>query len=199
MKDRLFIPQLGKIIVINKDEAHWRQNFDLAHELFHLITWDAVVVSQNYHDEKYSNDIERKADIFASALLLPDDEVRSEVMNRAEITRQLSYSDIVDIAIEFGVSTQALVYRLFHLKFISSFEHEIAVELQALSRQKRTGEERESEQFIALAIRCLRKGLISRGKFAELAGIEDRSDIDDFISGRGLMVEEGNSVEIMTS
>jgi Zn-dependent peptidase ImmA (M78 family)/transcriptional regulator with XRE-family HTH domain len=197
------IPQLGKIIVINKDEAHWRQNFDLAHELFHLITWDVVVVSQNYHDERYSNDIERKADIFASALLLPDDEVRSEVINRAEITRQLSYSDIVDIAIEFGVSTQALVYRLFHLKFISSFEEarEIAkdMELQALSRQKRTGEERESEQFIALAIRCLRKGLISRGKFAELAGIEDRSDIDDFISERGLMEEEGNSIEIMAS
>ena len=196
-------PQLGKIIVINKDEVPWRQNFDLAHELFHLITWNAVVVSQNYHDEEYSNDIERKADIFASALLLPDDEVRSEVMNRAEITRQLSYSDIVDIAIEFGVSTQALVYRLFHLRFIPSFEeaHEIAkdVELQALSRQKRTGKERESEQFIALAIRCLRKGLISRGKFAEFAGIEDRSDIDDFISERGLMEEEGNSIEIMAS
>jgi Zn-dependent peptidase ImmA (M78 family) len=196
-------PQLGKIIVINKDEAPWRQNFDLAHELFHLITWNAVVLNQNYRDEEYSNDIERRADIFASALLLPDDEVRSEVMNRAEITRQLSYSDIVDIAIEFGVSTQALVYRIFHLKFISSFEeaHEIAkdVELQALSRQRRLGEERESEQFIALAIRCLRKGLISRGKFAELVGIEDRSDIDDFISERGLMEEEGNSIEIMAS
>jgi len=195
--------QLGKIIVINKDEAPWRQNFDLAHELFHLITWNAVVLNQNYRDEEYSEDIERKADIFASALLLPSDEVRSEVMSRAEVTKQLSYSDIIDIASEFGVSTQALVYRFFHLGFISSFEeaHEIArdVELQLLSRQRRKWKETESEQFIALAIRCLRKGLISRGKFAELVEIEDRSDIDDFISERGLMEEEGISIEIMAS
>jgi len=198
-------PQLGNIIVINKDEAPWRQNFDLAHELFHLITWDAVVLSQNFTDEEYSEDIERKADIFASALLLPEDEVKKEIMNRAEVTKQISYSDIVDIAIEFGVSTQALVYRLFHLRFLSSFEKakEVAkdFELLELSKQKRIKEweERESQQFINLAIRCLRKGLLSRGKFAEIVDLQDRSDIDDYIAKKGLMEGEGKSIEIMAS
>lgn len=198
-------PQLGNIIVINKDEAPWRQNFDLAHELFHLITWDAVVLWQNFTDEEYSDDIERKADIFASALLLPDDEVKKEVMNRAEVTKQISYSDIVDIAIEFDVSTQALVYRLFHLRFLPTFEkaNEIAkdFELLELSKQKRTKkwEERESERFINLAIRCLRKGLLSRGKFAEIVDLKDRSDIDNFIAKKGLMEGEGKSIEIMAS
>ncbi len=198
-------PQLGNIIVINKDEAPWRQNFDLAHELFHLITWDAVVLGQNFTDEEYSEDIERKADIFASALLLPEDEVKKEIMNRAEVTKQISYSDIVDIAIEFGVSTQALVYRLFHLRFLLSFEKakEVAkdFELLEISKQKRIKEweERESEQFINLAIRCLRKGLLSRGKFAEIVDIQDRSDIDDYIAKKGLMEGEGKSIEIMAS
>src|SRR5271169_1008164 len=59
-------PSLGLIIVINKNEAPWRQNFDLAHELFHLITWDAIVLTQNYTDEEYNEDVEKKANLFAS-------------------------------------------------------------------------------------------------------------------------------------
>lgn len=196
---------LGSVIVINKNEAPWRQNFDLAHELFHLITWEAVVSSHNYTDDEYNEDIEKKANTFASALLLPDEEIRKEVMSRAEVTNQISYSDVVDIAIDFGMSIQALVYRLFHLRFIPDFEKAdvIAknVELLQLGKEKRIGEwkEKESEQFIALAARCLRKGLISRGKFKEMVELEDRSDIDDYIAERGLTEEEGDSIEIMAT
>lgn len=45
-----------------------------------------------------------------------------------------------------------------------------------------------SERFTLLAIKCLRKGLISRGKFSELLEI-DRADIDDFIEYRDNEVE----------
>ncbi len=198
-------PKFGSVVVINQDEAPWRQNFDLAHELFHLITWEAVVLNQNHTDEEYSEDIEKKANAFASGLLLPDSEVRNEIMERAEASKSISYSDVVDIAIEFRVSTQALVYRLFHLKIIKTFEqaNEVAkdVDLLQLSNEKREGEwkKRESEQFIAFAIRCLRKGLISRGKFAEFMEIDDRNDIDDYIASRGFTEEEGGSIEIMAT
>lgn len=197
-------PHLGSVVVINKDEAPWRQNFDLAHELFHLITWEAVVLSQNYTDDEYSEDIERKADAFASALLLPDEEMLNEIMERAEESKQISYSDVVDIAIEFGVSTQALVYRLFHLNIITTFEQakKIATdsELLQISNKKRKGKwGRESEQFIAYAVRCLRKGLISRGKFAEFMDIDDRNKIDSYITERGFSEEEGGSIEIMAT
>lgn len=196
---------LGNVVVINRNEAPWRQNFDLAHELFHLITWDAVVSGQNHISEGYSEDVERKADAFASALLLPGDEVSKEIMARAETSKHITYSDMVDIAIEFGVSTQALVYRLFYLNFIRSFEQADAIakdfDLLQLSNKKRAGawEERESERFISLSIRCLMKGLISRGKFAEFMEIDDRNDIDDYITSRGFIEEEGNSIEIMAS
>ncbi|MBI5674919.1 MAG: ImmA/IrrE family metallo-endopeptidase [Nitrospirae bacterium] len=196
---------LGNVVVINNNEAPWRQNFDLAHELFHLITWDAVVLGQNHINEGYSEDIEKKADAFASALLLPGDEVSKEIMARAETSKHITYSDMVDIAIEFGVSTQALVYRLFYLNFIRSFVQADAIakdfDLLQISNKKRIGEwkERESEQFTSLSIRCLRKGLISRGKFAEFMEINDRSDIDDYITSRGFIEEEGNSIEIMAS
>ena len=196
---------IGSVVVINKDEAPWRQNFDLAHELFHLVTWEAVVSKQNYTNDEYSEDIEKKADAFASALLLPDEEIINEVMERAKTSQQISYSDVVDIAIEFGVSTQALVYRLFHLNIIRDFEEAKKVasnsELLQISNKKRKGKwgDRESEQFIAYAIRCLRKGLISRGKFAEFMGIDDRNKIDSYITQRGFSEEEGGSIEIMAT
>lgn len=35
-------PEFGAAIVINSEEAPWRINFTLAHELFHIITWEYV-------------------------------------------------------------------------------------------------------------------------------------------------------------
>jgi hypothetical protein len=44
----------------------------------------------------------------------------------------------------------------------------------------------------------LRKGLVSRGKFAELLDI-DRADIDEVIESYGLTESEGESVEIVAA
>ncbi len=65
-------------------------------------------------------------------------------------------------------------------------------------RKEEWGEKPEPERFHYLAIRCLRKGLISRGKFTEIVNI-DRSDIDEFIRNKGLMEQEGNTIEIMAT
>lgn len=195
---------LGNIIVINSNEVPWRQNYDLAHELFHLITWDAVIGNKMTEADEYNEDIEKNADSFASILLLPHDEVRKEVFDRVDKDGRITDSDIVDIAIEFGVSTPALIYRMANLRFIT-FEAAKTitkdVELIGIDKQKRLLELNKSQQpehFNTLAIRCLRKGFISRGKFAEFMNI-DRSRIDDFILEKGMMEQEGNSVEIMAS
>ena len=72
------------------------------------------------------------------------------------------------------------------------------VESRPLSREKRWGEKdavKVSTRFITLAMRCLRKGLISRGTFAEMVEI-DRPEIDDFIKDSGLMESEGKTIAI---
>lgn len=196
-------PDFGGIIVINSEEAPWRRNYDLAHELFHLITWNAVSFDA-LKDVSFFKEIEKRADKFASMLLLPENEVRREINNRLEAQGHITYSDLVDVAIDFGISTKALLYRLAYLRFIDWEEADKIAndeELSGLSRQTRVYETKErpvSERFYSLAIRCLRKGLISRGKFAEIIGI-DRSDIDDFIEKTGLMESEGSPIEIMAS
>ena len=194
---------LGGAIVINSNEAPWRCNYDLAHELFHLVTW-AAISPKDLTDQSFFEEIERKADRFASMLLLPENEVRKEISKRIESQNRLTLSDIVDIAIDFGVSAKALLYRLAYLH-LTDWEtaDKIAKDenLRDLSKEKRSHEWKTrpiSEHFFSLAIRCLRKGLISRGKFAEIIGI-DRSEIDDFIEDKGLMEAEGSTIEIMAS
>ena len=193
-------PDLGKAVVINANEVPWRRNFDLAHELFHLILWKAFSLEE-MADELFLAEIEKKADRFASMLLLPEEEIRREIDQIMENNRHLAYSDIVDIAIDFGVSAKALLYRLAFINFITwDTANAIAQdeELAETSREKRIPnlKQRHSERFIALAVRCLRKGLISRGKFADLMDI-DRSDIDDFIGETGMMESEGRAIEVM--
>jgi len=196
-------PEFGSVIVINSGETPWRRNYDLAHELFHLVTWKAVSL-KDLEDQTYFNDIEKKAERFASILLLPGNEVKKEVVERIETQKQFTYSDVVDIAMEFGVSAKALLYRMANLRLLAWEEadriakDEELIEISRHKRQDEKGEKPKSERFISLAVRCLRKGLISRGKFAEMVSI-DRSDIDDFIEETGLMELEGYPIEIMAS
>jgi len=191
----------GAVVVVNSDESPWRRNYDLAHELFHLITWDAIS-DKDLKDENVFGDLEKKAERFASSLLLPEREIRRELSERFETERTIKYSDLVDIARGFGVSTQALLYRLANLgllKWEKADELANDEDLARLDKKARRGDwgdKPSPERFYSLAIRCLRKGLISRGKFAELVEI-DRSEIDDFIEGFGLMEAEGEPLEIM--
>ena len=196
-------PELGAAIIVNSEEAPWRINFTLAHELFHIITWNTFNPSDLEQNEFLFRDIEKKADRFASTLLLPESAVREELSSRIK-NQKLSFSDIVDIAREFCVSSQALLYRLANLRLIEwEKANELANndELHQIDRRIRRGTANEapsSERFTLLAVKCLRRGLISRGKFSELLEI-DRADIDDFVEYRGLCEAEGESIEIMAS
>ncbi len=196
-------PEFGAAIVVNSEEAPWRINFTLAHELFHIITWNTFNPADLEQDEVLFKDIEKKAERFASTLLLPESAVREELNTRIK-EQKLSFSDIVDVAREFGVSTKALLYRMANMRLIEwDKANDLANndELLMIDRRIRRDtaiEAPSSERFSLLAVKCLRKGLISRGKFSELLDI-DRADIDEFLEYRGLSEVEGESIEIMAS
>lgn len=196
-------PEFGAAIIVNNEEAPWRINFTLAHELFHIITWDTFSPAEMEINEQFFAEIERKADRFASTLLLPEAEVRHELAKRV-LEQKLPHSDLVDVAREFGVSTSALLYRMANLRLMSwekanelSRNDELTM-IDHRLRKDSSSEAPVSERFILLSVKCLRKGLISRGKFAEILGI-DRADIDELLKYRGLTELEGESLEIMAS
>jgi Zn-dependent peptidase ImmA (M78 family)/transcriptional regulator with XRE-family HTH domain len=65
------LPALDTVL-INRHEPVGRRHFDLAHELFHILTWDTMP-PEHIEDasEQSKNRVEQLANSFASALLMP--------------------------------------------------------------------------------------------------------------------------------
>lgn len=109
-----------RVIGVNSAHARVRQRFTIAHELGHAILHDAEGLHLDqafkFRDSRSSLAIDRDeidANAFAAELLMPEDEVR-----RAVATEDLDVNDeesISRLARHFGVSPQALTYRLVNL------------------------------------------------------------------------------------
>jgi Zn-dependent peptidase ImmA (M78 family)/DNA-binding XRE family transcriptional regulator len=163
----------GDAILLNAGNVRWRRNFDLAHELFHLLTWGVFRSSS----ATTTGEEEKLADRFASALLLPEEALRSAVTRRQTETNKLSTAALFEIARDFDVSIDALVWRLHDLYGGKDREY-TKKRIEALHEVAKLYEERTKdappprpERFRALAITTLRAGEISTGRFAEYLGI----------------------------
>ncbi|MFA7372478.1 MAG: XRE family transcriptional regulator [bacterium] len=169
----------GCSVLLNANNVRWRRNFDLAHELFHLLTWSHFRKQENPGCQVTSNNEEKLADCFASNLLMPREAVEGVVSRRRHDGR-LVYEDIFDIAREFDVSVDALMWRLHDIYRRKGDENRTRAEIKKLKSLSPMVEERarentkapeRPERYRALAIKALRRGEISTGRFAEYLGI----------------------------
>jgi XRE family transcriptional regulator, fatty acid utilization regulator len=65
------LPELD-VVLINRHEIVGRRHFDLGHELFHILTWDAMTPEHTEEArETGGNRVEQLANNFASAVLMP--------------------------------------------------------------------------------------------------------------------------------
>lgn len=103
-------------IWINKAYEQNGLHFTIAHELFHLITFDSALLESIKIDSKYNDKNELLADAFAAGLLVPEEQLRLEV---SRFNHRLLLSDVVVIAGLFRVSPKVLLHRLHNLKLIS--------------------------------------------------------------------------------
>lgn len=110
-----YLPGLHTII-INRNEAPGRRAFDLAHELFHLLTWDAMPPNRvESTSERKGNRIEQLANIFAAALLMPDDVIAEfwSAYDGTNLGLWLNQS-----ASRLGVTAVALKWHMVTLKYL---------------------------------------------------------------------------------
>jgi Zn-dependent peptidase ImmA (M78 family)/DNA-binding XRE family transcriptional regulator len=163
----------GDAILLNANNVRWRRNYDLAHELFHLLTWSVFRPVSGTSTENE----EKLADKFASALLLPEEALRSAVTQRLTDTNKLTTAALFEIARDFDVSIDALMWRLHDVYGGKDGDYTKA-RLQALHEVAPLYEERardvappRPERFRALAVTALRAGERSVGRFAEYLGI----------------------------
>jgi Zn-dependent peptidase ImmA (M78 family) len=116
----LQVPGLNAVLV-NRDEPEGRRSFDLAHELFHILTWDAMpperVESIEVPHGGKGRRIEQLAESFAAALLMP------AAVLRARWNQRRPSSDLHDwvnrTASELRVSALACKWRLVNLGLLS--------------------------------------------------------------------------------
>lgn len=97
------------LVFVNTSDSKTAQLFSLAHELAHV----AMAAPGLSGDQGKRNNVERWCNKFAAALLIPEASVRSIQFDSDQLVVQLSTT-----ATRFGVSREALLWRLVDLKLI---------------------------------------------------------------------------------
>ena len=149
------------VVVCSTGKSIERQRFTLAHELVHLV----MDIPAGMPEEKI-------CDRFASALLVPENELAREVGRRR---LDFGFGELVEIKQTFGVSAAALVIRMRDLGIIG--EATVTRIFRGIGRSWRTQEpcplaQPESpKRFRRLCLRALAEDVISESKAAELLGL----------------------------
>ena len=170
-----FSPKFGLAVLLNKDSKHWRRNYDLAHELFHLLTWN-IFRSGNLENNEPGEHEEKLANAFASKLLLPTDSVKDKIETAMDENANISFEALDEIAREFGVSLDALLWRMLYLynKSVEDIEGYLEQAKRVrINRPLRKSDEPDElpERYCSLAMRALGEGKLSLMQFAKYMGI----------------------------
>lgn len=178
--------EFGPAVLLNSRNVSWRRNYDLAHELFHLLTWSIFRVKSR----EPSEDEERLANFFASTLLMPEDfAVKVKVIMSEE--GKITFDQLDDLAREYEVSLDAVVCRvanIFRIKKDETHKYRSAAKARVALHKPRESDKVETlpERYRDLAQRALRDGRLSLIKFAKYMRIsykkaqEYLTDDEDF-------------------
>lgn len=191
----------GPAILMNYREAPWRRNYNFAHEVFHLVTWESSNPAILKADQALFNKVERFANIFASYLLLPGDTI-TNTLNRRLRKGTITYTDLIEIAREFAVSTEALVYRLRTLNHLDKKTVD-----QVLRDPKFRELDRATmpdswwnppelpERFVRLAFIAYKREKITRSRLSRYLN-KSLLDLNDFLLSYGLDEKEDYQVKM---
>ena len=169
--------EFGPAILMNSTEAPWRRNYNFAHELFHLLTWNDSTAASLQENTSLLDRVDKLADRFASHLLLPAD-LTIAAFDRRVSNSAVSYADLVTLARELEVSTRALLWRLANLGRLG---HETVNQLldneqfRKLDRTSMRGRWWDPppipERFVRLAFLAYSRGRLSKARLAEYLGV----------------------------
>jgi Zn-dependent peptidase ImmA (M78 family)/DNA-binding XRE family transcriptional regulator len=175
-------------ILVNRRESLGRRHFDIAHELFHLLTWDAMKPDRVEPQETprgKGNRVETLADNFAGALLMPGDVVRRRWDQRGEVEL---HDWLNAVATSMRVTSIALKWRMVVLGLLSKAEAE-AVDDRRLAANG--GQESDAtpllfgREFIARVHGAVEEGHLSLRRAVQLLGMTAR-DFSDLCIAYGV-------------
>ena len=176
------LPELDTVLIARR-EVSGRRYFDLAHELFHILTWDAMPPQ---HCEEAmdtgGNRVEKLANNFAAAILMPTSTLE-EFGNWSNLTEEMLIAQLNAVADELHVTSSALRWRLVALgKLKSTVARSLSEEALRKNGHKAVEEELPalfSRPFVEVLSLAIDKGHVSTRRIASLLEltIEDLVDL----------------------
>lgn len=164
----LIEPEIGVLVVVNREHHILRRRFSYAHEYAHVLLdrQRHGVISRSADRDELA---EVRANAFAAGFLMPVEGVRqfvlglgkgrasrsrAELFDESEVVRAqtraapgsqaLQMYDVVQLAHHFGVSRLSALFRLLNLRLLSKGE------LESLRAQEERGAGRETAAFLDL-------------------------------------------------
>lgn len=192
---------MNKIIGVNSNSTYGRQRFTIAHELYHLFFHEDFKSVVCFTDLEMNKDPqEKEADMFASYFLAPYEALSYFIKNKlGKEKHELNMEDVVKIEQNFGMSRQAMLWRLVNDGYLS-YEKASSMKTGIIALAKRLGYDDELYiptpenkqyatfgKYIKLAEELKNKDAISLGKYEEILLNGFRSDI---VYGSNLDEEE---------
>ncbi len=176
------LPELDAVLIA-RGEVAGRRHFDLAHELFHILTWDAMPPE---HVEDASDlglgRVEQLANNFAAAVLMPSSALR-EFDDCASLGMDELAARLNAVADELQVTSSALRWRLVAMRHLTKAKAQ-AIPEGALHNNGHESVPHEqpplfSKPFASLLAVALERGCISVRGTASLCGlaIEELDDL----------------------
>lgn len=174
------LPELD-IVLINRHEIAGRRNYDLAHELFHILTWDSMPPAHvETAAESGGNRVEQLANKFASALLMPA-RVIASFGGWSELSGDALVRKLNQTADALAVTASALRWRLVALNQLSAAAAKAIDDgllcnngRKLLSADKRSAGSVPplfSKPFLEVIARALHEGQLSVRRTATLLGV----------------------------
>lgn len=163
--------EYGPCILLDAKESRGRRNFTLAHELAHLLYnhgSSLCYIHLKFYEPQ--GGLEYRANQVAIELLLPESGVVEDYRKR-NLPKRPQEKELVQMSSKWGVSAQALGYRLENLGMIHRglMDQIIESKPKHFRRPKTPTWERQlGKRFIETSIEAYQKNIISIGKLAEV-------------------------------
>jgi len=188
--------QFGPAILLNSDNKQWRRSYDLAHELFHILTWRIF----RPHKEVATEQENRLANAFASRLLMPEESIKFRIKQSTDANGKIGFGQLDDIAREYDVSLPALIYRL---ATIYRFPRERTADyiggaqkyLNCVRPRASHQPAERPERYCSLAARALNEGRLSLLQFAKYMGLSYKK-AQEYLMDEGDLTDEEVSIPV---
>lgn len=177
-------------VIVFRSEAPSAQAFTLAHELAHILIRQSGIIGPR--STRYRTDpIERWADQFAAAFLIPAPVVHSLLPPQEAPSLQISDEQLSALATVFRVSPHAMLIRLVHLGYVqANYYWQIKKpqfdaderEYKSFGRSKYYGSRfkaRFGELYTGLVLEAWSLGRITNHNAAEYLGIKNINHLHD--------------------